>query len=157
MKKFLFISSAAIAAAVLLVLAVAFPYPPSQAQTTVNGRKDGFNCVVAVSTATTLQDVGGACLAPAGDRAIYITDIEFGSSAAGSTAADSFPTLKQGTATACATNPIVIWQGMITANGQIEATLTTPIHVTKGNNVCWIMSTAGSKTIQIHGFYGAQE
>lgn len=128
------------------------------AQTTVNGRKDGFNCVVPVSTATTIQDVGGACLAPAGDRAIYITDIEFGSSAAAATfSADTFPTLKQGTGTACASNPVVIWQAMVGVTGQVEATLTTPIHVTKGNNVCWIMSTAGSKTIQIHGFYGAQE
>lgn len=148
MKKSLIVG----AVASVIVLAIML-----SAQTTVNGRKDGFNCVVAVSTATTLQAVGGGCAAPAGDRSIYITDIEFGSSAAGGTAADSFPTLKSGTGTTCGTGTAVIWQAMITANGQITANLTTPIHVTKGNDVCWIMSTAGSKTLQIHGFYGAQE
>lgn len=36
--------------AVLLLVAVA-----ASAQQVVNGRKDGFNCVVTVSTATTVQ------------------------------------------------------------------------------------------------------
>lgn len=140
------------AVATVIVLALML-----SAQTTVNGRKDGFNCVVTVSTATTLQAVGGACAAPSGDRSIYITDIEFGSSAAAGTAADSFPTLKAGTGTTCGTGTAVIWQALLAANSQVTASLSTPIRVTKGNDICWIMSTAGSKTLQVHGFYGAQE
>jgi hypothetical protein len=124
------------------------------AQTSVNGRKDGFNCVVTVATATTLT---AACSSIAANRAMYVTDVEFGSSAAGGTAADSFPTLKYGTGTACATGTVVFWQAMVTANGNIVATLSTPIKIPKGNDICWIMSTAGSKTIQIHGFYGETE
>lgn len=124
------------------------------AQTTVNGRKDGFNCVVTVSTATSLTS---ACVTPYANRAVYVTDIEFGSSAAGATAADTFPTLKYGTGTTCGTGTTVFWQAMITANGNIIANLTTPIKIPKGNDICWIMSTAGSKTIQIHGFYGEAE
>lgn len=128
---------------------------PFTGQTVVNGRKDGFNCVVGVSTATTLQAVGGACASPSATRPIYVTDIEFGSSAAGSTAADSFPTLKYGSGTTCGTGTTIFWQAMVTANGNIIANLTMPIKVPKGNDLCWIMSTAGSKTIQIHGFYGS--
>jgi len=127
------------------------------AQTTVNGRIDGFNCVVAVSTATTLQAVGGACASPATNRPIYVTDVEFGSSAAGSTSADTFPTLKYGSGSTCGTGTTVFWQAMITANGNIIANFSTPIKVPKGNDLCWIMSTAGSKTLQIHGFYGPTE
>lgn len=139
---------------VLVIIAVISLLALMNGQTVVNGRKDGFNCVVAVSTATTVQAVGGACASP-GTRPIYITDIEFGSSAAGGTAADSFPTLKQGSGTTCGTNTLVIWQSMITANGEVNPNFTTPIKVTKGNDICWIMTTAGSKTLQIHGFYGA--
>lgn len=124
-------------------------------QTTIQGHRDGFNTVVTVSTATTLQSLQ---LPIAPNRATFITDIEFGSSAAGSTAADSFPTLKYGTGTSpCGTGTTVFWQAMITANGNIVANLTTPIKVPKGNEICWIMSTAGSKVIQIHGFYGETE
>ncbi len=147
MKKYLL-------SAVILVIGVAI-YLSAQS-TTVSGRQDGFDCVVTVSTATTIQAVGGACTtANAGaNRAMYITDVEFGSSAAGSTAADSFPTLKSGSGTTCGTGTAVIWQGMITANGNIVSNLSTPIKVAAGNDICWIMSTAGSKVIQIHGFYG---
>ena len=151
-KKHYFIALAIIVA-LGFVLSLVPPPQKGHAQTIVNGRKDGFNCVVAVSTATTLQAVGGACASP-GTRPIYITDVEFGSSAAGSTAADSFPTLKYGTGSTCGTGTTVFWQAMITANGNIIANLTTPIKVPKSNDICWIMSTAGSKTIQIHGFYG---
>jgi hypothetical protein len=124
------------------------------AQTTVNGRKDGFNCVVAVSTATTLTS---ACTAIAGNRAMYVTDIQFGTSAAAGTAADSFPTLKYGTGTTCGTGTTVFWQSLTTANSTVVTDLSTPIKIPKGNDICFIMSTAGSKTIQIQGFYGEPE
>jgi hypothetical protein len=127
----------------------------SFSQTTVQGHKDGFNCVVAVSTATGLT---AACSAIAGNRAMYITDIEFGSSAAAATfSADTFPTLKYGTGSTCGTGTTVFWQAMIGATGQVTSNLVTPIKIPKGNDVCWIMSTAGSKTLQIHGFYGDTE
>jgi hypothetical protein len=140
---------AAIAWVVLFITALVLT-----AQTTVNGRKDGFNCVVPVSTATTLT---AACSAIAGNRAMYITDIEFGSSVASSTAADSFPTLKFGTGTTCGTGTTVFWQAMTAANTTAVTTLTTPIKVPKGNDVCFIHSVAGSKTVQIHGFFGDTE
>jgi hypothetical protein len=127
----------------------------SLSQTTVQGHKDGFNCVVAVSTATGLT---AGCSAIAGNRAMYITDIEFGSSAAAATfTADTFPTLKYGTGSTCGTGTTVFWQAMIGATGQVTSNLVTPIKIPKGNDVCWIMSTAGSKTLQIHGFYGDTE
>jgi hypothetical protein len=128
---------------------------PAFGQTTVQGHKDGFNCVVAVSTATSLT---AACSAIAGNRAMYITDIEFGSSAAAATfTADTFPTLKYGTGTTCGTGTTVFWQAMVGATTTIVSNLATPIKIPKGNDVCWIMSTAGSKTLQIHGFYGDTE
>ena len=139
---------------ILLVIVVAMVLT---GQTTIQGHKDGFNCVVAVSTATTLT---AACPAIAGNRAMFITDIEFGYGAATSAAAwgaDSFPTLKYGTGTTCGTGTTVFWQSMIIANGETVSNLQTPIKIPKGNDVCFIMSTAGSKTLQIHGFYGETE
>lgn len=124
------------------------------AQTTVNGRKDGFNCVVAVATATTLTS---ACTSPSSNKAMYVTDIEFGTSAAAGTAADSFPTLKYGTGSTCGTGTTVFWQALTAANSTVIVNLSVPIKIPKGNDICWIMSTAGSKTIQIHGFYGDAE
>ena len=124
------------------------------AQTTVNGRKDGTNTVVAVSTATTVQALQSSI---ATNRAIYITDIEFGSSAASGTAADSFPTLKYGTGTTCGTGTVVFWQALTAANTTQVANYSTPVKIPKGNDICWIMTTAGSKTIQIHWFGGETE
>lgn len=119
----------------------------------VTGRKDGFNCVVTVSTATTVQS---ACSNIGADRPMYITDIQFGSSAAAGTAADSFPTLKYGTGTTCGTGTAVFWQALTPANGTVVVNLSTPIKIPAGNDICWIMTTAGSKTLQIQGFYGSQ-
>jgi hypothetical protein len=85
---------------------------------------------------------------------MFITDIEFGSSAASGTAADSFPTLKYGTGTTCGTGTTIFWQALTAANTTYYASLNTPIKIPQGNDVCWIMTTAGSKTIQLHGFYG---
>lgn len=141
-----------IAIAILAVIALSQAFT---GQTTVQGRKDGFNCIQAVSTATTLTAL---CSAVAPNRAMYITDIEFGSSAAAATfSADTFPTLKFGTGTTCGTGTTVAWQAMVGATGQVTSNLVTPIKIPKGNDVCWIMSTAGSKTVQIHGFFGDTE
>jgi hypothetical protein len=118
------------------------------------GRKDGFNCVVAVATATTAT-VG--CASVYSTRAMYVTDITFGSSAASGTAADSFPTLKYGTGSTCGTGTVVFWQSLTAANTTVVSNQSTPIKIPKGNDICWIMSTAGSKTIQIQGFYGDAE
>lgn len=112
----------------------------------------GFNCVVTVSTATTLQAVGGSCAAPTAGLSLYITDVSFGTSAAAGTAADSFPTLKSGTGSTCGTGTAVVWQGLTTANSTIVDNRTTPIKVAAASDLCWIMSTAGSKTLQISGF-----
>lgn len=111
-----------------------------------------ISCLVAVSTATTLTAVGTSCAAPGAGLSIYITDIEFGSSAASGTAADSFPTLKSGTGGSCGTATAVIWQGLSVANTTIVGNFTTPLKVAANSEVCWIMSTAGSKTIQIRGY-----
>lgn len=141
---------AGVIVALVVILVIILP-----AQTVTNGHRDGFNCVVAVSTATTLT---AACPAIATNRAMFITDIEFGSSAAAATfSADTFPTLKYGTGTTCGTGTTVFWQSMIGATGEVISNLQTPIKVPKGNDVCFIMSTAGSKTVQLHGFYGETE
>jgi hypothetical protein len=145
MKKLLLLLSVAVCGVVLYVIT------PAHAQTAVTGRKDGFNCVVAVSTSTSLT---AACSAISSNRPLFITDIEFGSSAASGTAADSFPTLKYGTGTTCGTGTTIFWQALTAANTTQTSDLITPIKIPQGNDVCWIMTTAGSKTIQIHGFYG---
>lgn len=111
-----------------------------------------ISCVVAVSTATTITAVGNSCVAPGAGLSIYVTDIEFGSSAAAGTAADSFPTLKYGTGGTCGAGTAVFWQGLTAANTTAASNYTTPFKVPANNEVCWIMSTAGSKTLQIHGF-----
>ena len=153
MRRIAWLSLIALAAVVAIT---SLPNRKVHAQTstgTVNLGQNGFTCVVAVSTATTIQAVGGSCVAPTNTALrLYITDVEFGSSAAGGTAADSFPTLKTGTGGTCGTGTAVVWQAMITANGQIEATFTTPIQLPKASELCWIMTTAGSKTLQVHGF-----
>jgi hypothetical protein len=112
----------------------------------------GFNCVVTVSTATTVQAVGGTCVAPGAGLSLYITDITFGTSAAAGTAADSFPTIKSGTGTTCGTGTAVVWQALTTANSSVVENRTTPIKVAANSDLCWIMTTAGSKTLQIAGF-----
>lgn len=112
----------------------------------------GVHCVVTVSTATTITAVGGSCAAQGAGLSLYITDISFGTSAAAGTAADSFPTLKSGTGSTCGTGTAVVWQGLTTANSTLIENRTTPIKVAANSDLCWIMSTAGSKTIQISGF-----
>lgn len=111
-----------------------------------------IRCTVIVSTATTTQAVGGSCAAPGAGLSIYITDVSFGTSAAAGTAADSFPTLKSGTGGTCGTGTAVFWQALTAANTTVTENLTTPIKVPANSEVCWIMTTAGSKTLQINGY-----
>lgn len=126
-----------------------FESPVVQAQTT---RIRNITCVVAVSTATTVQAVGGECVAPGAANRIVITDVSFGTSAASGTAADSFPTLKSGTGGTCGAATVVVWQALAAANTTVVDNLTTPVAVPLNNELCWIMTTAGSKTVQIRGY-----
>lgn len=123
---------------------------------TLLSRRDHPNrirCTVAVSTATTIQAVGGSCAAPGADLSIYITDISF-STNAGAIAADSFNTLKYGTDGTCGIGTTVFWGAMNTAAVQTTTfqSFGTPIKIPANNEVCWINSTAGSKFIVILGF-----
>lgn len=112
-----------------------------------------IQCQQTISTATTLTAMGGSCAAPGAGLSIYITDISFSTNAAGITA-DSFNTLKSGTGGSCGTATAVIWQCMTTAATQATCSqnLQTPIKVTANSEVCWINSTAGSKTVNIEGY-----
>lgn len=110
-----------------------------------------IHCVVTVSTATTIQAVGGSCVAPGAGLSIYITDVAFAASAAG-IAADAFPTLKSGTGGTCGAATAVVWQALTAAAIVAIDNRTTPIKLTANNELCWISSTAGSKAIQISGF-----
>lgn len=110
-----------------------------------------IHCVVTVSTATTLQAVGGSCAAPGAGLSLYITDVMFSASAAG-IAADAFPTLKSGTGGTCGAATAVVWQALTAAAIVAIDNRSTPIKVTANSELCWISSTAGSKAIQISGF-----
>lgn len=111
-----------------------------------------INCNVAVSTATTITAVGGSCATPGAGKSIYVTDIDFGSSVASSTAADSFPTLKYGTGGTCGAGTAVFWSALTAANTTQSVNLSTPIKIPANNEICWIHSVAGSKTVRIGGF-----
>ena len=113
-----------------------------------------FRCTVTVSTQVTIQSMPAACLSQGPQVAIYITDILFASNA-GAIAADSFDTLKYGTGTACGTGTTVFWGAMATAATQntVIQNLKTPIRIPPENDICWINSTAGSKFINITGYY----
>lgn len=110
-------------------------------------------CQVAVSTATTIQAVGGSCAAPGAGLSLYITDITFATNAAG-IAADSFNTLKSGTGGTCGSGTAVVYQCFTTAATQAtcEAHLKSPIKLTANNELCWINTSAGSKTLNIEGY-----
>ncbi len=112
-----------------------------------------FRCTVAVSTATTIQAVGGSCAAPGAGLSLYITDILFSTNAAG-IAADSFNTLKYGTGGTCGTGTTVFWAAFTAAATQAAAqqSLATPIKIPANNEICWINTTAGSKFLVISGF-----
>lgn len=110
-----------------------------------------FHCVVTVSTATTLQAVGGSCAAPGAGLSLYVTDVFFSASASG-IAADAFPTLKYGTGGTCGTGTAVFWQALTAAAIVTQDNRSIPIKIPANNEICWITSTAGSKAIQISGF-----
>jgi hypothetical protein len=116
-------------------------------------RGDPVQCIVTVSTATTIQAVGGACAARAGLR-LWVTDINFSSSASG-VAADSFPTLKYGTGTTCGTGTTVFWGAFTPAAVQssVIQSLSYPLVLPVAVDVCWINTTAGSKFLVITGYY----
>lgn len=135
----------------IFLSALIYSAAPAEAQ---QGAIRNITCVVTVSTATTIQAVGGDCAAPGADRSIYITDVSFGSSAASSTAADAFPTLKEGTGGTCGTSTSVIWEAMSEANTTVVDNRTRPIQVPVNSEVCWIHSVAGSKVVVITGYIG---
>lgn len=119
----------------------------------VHGPTGGFRCTVTVSTATTIQAVGGSCAAPGASTSLYVTDISFSSNAQ-AIAADAFPTLKYGTGGTCGSGTTVFWGAFMPAATQqtIFESFATPIKIPANNEICWINSTAGSKFIVITGF-----
>lgn len=135
---------------VAFVLLSALIGPSSQAQPQ---RGEPIRCTVTISTATTIQAVGGDCAAKPG-LSLSITDISF-STNAGAIAADTFNTLKYGTGTTCGTGTTVFWGAMTTAATQatVFQSFTTPIRLPQNVDVCWINSTAGSKFLVITGYY----
>lgn len=113
-----------------------------------------FHCTVEVSTATTLTAVPGDCVAQVG-RALNVTAVNFSTNAAGITA-DSFNTLKFGSGTTCGTGTTIFWTAFTPAATQAQSgevlPVGTAIGLPRGNGICWINSTAGSKTLTIDGF-----
>lgn len=110
-----------------------------------------ISCVVTTSTATTIQAVGGRCIAPPAGLSIYVTDILFSTSAAG-IAADAFPTLKTGTGGTCGTATAVVWGALTASAFNTPQQLRTPLRLTPANELCWINSTAGSKFLVVNGY-----
>ena len=108
-------------------------------------------CALDASTATVLTEVTGCGVLGAG-LSYYITDISFGSSAAGGVAANASPTLRYGTGANCATGPATWWSAATAANGSYVSNLSTPIKIPATNAVCMIMSTAGTKWVVLSGF-----
>lgn len=135
---------------VALVLLTATLGPRPQAQV---GRGQPVQCVVPISTATTIQAVGGDCAAKPGLR-LWITDVNFSTSAAG-VAADSFNTLKSGTGTTCGTGTAVVWGALSIAASQyaVVQAFATPLVLPVASDLCWINSSAGSKFLIVTGYY----
>lgn len=110
-----------------------------------------FRCTVTVSTATTIQAVGGSCVAPGAGLSLYVTDINFAASASG-VAADAFSTLKYGTGGTCGSGTTVFWGALSAAANISIQQLQTPIKIPANNEICWINSTAGSKFLVLNGY-----
>lgn len=112
-----------------------------------------FQCVVTISTSTSLAAVGGSCTGVEPGMSLYLTDILFATNA-GAIAADTFNTLKYGTGSACGTGTAVLWGAMTVAATQstVIQSFKTPLKVPPANDLCWINSTAGSKFLVITGF-----
>ena len=133
------------------LVSIALLFLPATLEAQSRGLRN-FSCLVAVSTATTITAVGGGCATPGAGYVLNITDVSFGSSAASGTAADSFPTIKSGTGGTCETATTVVWHALSEANTTVSEHLQTPIALTAAHELCWIMSTAGSKVVRISGF-----
>lgn len=140
--------SAGVIAALVVLLGLTLA-PSAEAQL----RGQPVQCIVTVSTATTITAVGGDCAAKPG-LTLWVTDILFATNAGG-IAADSFNTLKYGTGTTCGTGTTVFWGAMTTAATQatVIQSFATPIRLPAAVDVCWINSTAGSKFLVITGYY----
>lgn len=139
-----------LALALLIAIPIAWMDTTTHAQIGDNGRP--FRCTVEVSTATAVTAVGGDCAAQADGRSIWITDIAASSSAAAGTAADSMNTLKFGSGSNCGTGTTVVWAPLYVANSTVVGDFTTPIIIPAGKDLCWINSTAGTKTWLISGY-----
>lgn len=141
-----------IATAVLAVALVGM-WPKPQVAEAQQLQGQPFNCVVTVSTATTIQAVGGDCAATAG-FVHYVTGVNF-STNAGGIAADSFNTLKYGTGGTCGTGTTIWWGAMSPAATQAQTgeAFTSPVRIPASNELCWINSTAGSKFLTITGYF----
>jgi hypothetical protein len=124
----------------------------AQAQVVNPRERTVFACTVTASTATTLTAVGGSCVAPGASLSLYITDIEFGASAASSTTADSAPTIKYGTGGTCGTGTTVVWSGVQAANTMVASHFMAPLKIPHNNELCWIASVAGTKWGKITGY-----
>lgn len=133
---------------VALLCGAALLGPPSTAQQ----RGDSVQCVVTVSTATTLTAVTGCTARPG--MALSITDINFSTNAS-AIAADTFNTLKSGTGTNCGTGTAVVWGAFSAAATQASTPqrFVTPLRLPQNTDLCWINSTPGSKFLVITGYY----
>ncbi len=148
-KTQLLVSGLAVAIGIVMFLSGVLTL--AQAPVQVVSPPSAIRCTVTVSTATTIQAVGGSCAAPGAGQSIYITDISFDASAAG-IGADAFPTLKYGTGGTCGTGTTVFWGKLSAAAVAISEHFATPIKIPANNEVCWIASTAGSKFVVILGY-----
>lgn len=136
-------------AVVVAIAAAAWTY-------TVRAQSAGtpFNCFVAVSMTQALTAVGGACSARGNGDALYITDVAF-STDVGSLTADTHNTLKYGTGTNCGTGAVTVWAALTTTGGtlaNVTERLQAPLRIPPGRDICWINSTAGSKTLTLSGY-----
>lgn len=124
----------------------------SSAQVVNPASRTIIRCTVVASTATTLQAVGGSCVAPGARRALYITDIIMGSSVISSTAADAALTLKAGTGGTCGSATVSLLSTPALANTSVTMHLMTPLELPTNNELCWIHSPAGTKWLTILGY-----
>lgn len=137
-----------LALAALLALAAS----SAGAQTIVSTPRSTFSCFVAASTAVTITAFGGSCVAPGAGLSLYLTDVLFASSSAAGTAADSFPTIKTGTGGTCGTGTAVRWAALNAANTAVIQQFTTPIKMPANSEICWIDTTAGTRTVTVSGY-----
>lgn len=107
-------------------------------------------CFTHVSTATAITALTN-CAAVTG-QSYYVTDVIFSSSVISSTAADSQLTLKYGTGGTCGTGTTVFWSAMNLALTTVTTHLQTPIRIPKANELCWIHSPAGTKSVVVLGY-----